>query len=109
MSLILMSARFELLADGKRGRVVYSDGTKSAPFATQAMAAIVLDGALFSGRMNVHEAAFVAKHIEKSIKVVQSTELDRWCDEVSDGEEDQLKMLESVTHGFGTPQASMMS
>ncbi len=109
MPLVMMSAHLEMLADGKRGRLVYFDGAKSAPFATQAMAREIIELAVCRGRMNIREATLATKHVEESIKVVHSSELDRWCYEVSDREEEELTLVARLAKSLGSSGVQKVS
>ena len=105
----LLFARFEMLPDGKRGQILYADRTKSAPFATHVVAGEILNQALIMGKITKIDAAYVGKHVLRSIKVVRDAERDRWCDETSDREEEERETAKFATRGLGTPQASMAS
>lgn len=77
MSLIKKSAYLEVCPHcGVHASIIYSGGSKSAPFATQLRGEMTLLAALTRGLITSEEAKFVSDEIYKKIKTRISFELD---------------------------------
>lgn len=101
MGLIKKSAYLEMCPRcGVHGEIVYSDDSRSAPFATQLRGEMTLLAALTRGLITSEEARFVSDEIKKKIKTKSSFEVDNKIDMFLDlKEEVRSHLSSSVPHG----------